>query len=166
MAAGAHVPASTYRLQFSAAFTFRDAARLVPYLDALGVTHVYASPFLKVRAGSTHGCDITRPLPAAATVTFSPSMSGYHAAGAARPLCPPARCSPRCRSPCWSATTPDVRHTRPVPPWRGMRRDRPREPVRTALRLSHRRHGFPAAVRAAQSAGHEWARARAIGTFW
>ena len=52
------VPIATYRLQLSAAFTFDDAARLVPYLKALGISHLYASPFLTARAGSTHGYDI------------------------------------------------------------------------------------------------------------
>jgi (1->4)-alpha-D-glucan 1-alpha-D-glucosylmutase len=52
------LPASTYRVQFHAGFTFRDAARLAPYLRDLGVTHVYASPYLKARPGSTHGYDI------------------------------------------------------------------------------------------------------------
>ena len=51
-------PESTYRLQFHAGFTFRDAAAIVPYLHALGVTHVYASPYLKARPGSTHGYDV------------------------------------------------------------------------------------------------------------
>src|ERR1051325_4799337 len=51
-------PEATYRLQFHAGFTFRDAARLAPYLRALGVTHCYASPYLKARPGSTHGYDI------------------------------------------------------------------------------------------------------------
>ena len=52
-------PRATYRLQFSRDFTFRDAERLVPYLHALGVSHIYASPYLKARAGSSHGYDIT-----------------------------------------------------------------------------------------------------------
>src|SRR5262245_18835095 len=51
-------PIATYRLQLSAAFTFDQAARLVPYLKSLGISHLYASPFLKARAGSTHGYDI------------------------------------------------------------------------------------------------------------
>src|SRR5215213_6113648 len=51
-------PESTYRLQFHAAFTFRDAAAVVPYLHDLGVTHAYASPYLKARPGSTHGYDV------------------------------------------------------------------------------------------------------------
>ncbi|MCI0702736.1 MAG: malto-oligosyltrehalose synthase [Planctomycetia bacterium] len=52
------LPESTYRLQFHAGFTFHDAAGIVPYLRDLGVTHVYASPYLKARPGSTHGYDI------------------------------------------------------------------------------------------------------------
>jgi (1->4)-alpha-D-glucan 1-alpha-D-glucosylmutase len=53
------VPNATYRVQFTKDFGFDDAARLVPYLKSLGVSHLYASPFLKARAGSTHGYDIT-----------------------------------------------------------------------------------------------------------
>jgi (1->4)-alpha-D-glucan 1-alpha-D-glucosylmutase len=52
------LPESTYRLQFHAGFTFRDATSIVPYLHALGITHCYASPYLKARPGSTHGYDI------------------------------------------------------------------------------------------------------------
>src|SRR4051812_8023115 len=57
-AAQARRPESTYRQQFHAQFTFQDASRLVPYLAELGVTHCYASPYLKARPGSTHGYDI------------------------------------------------------------------------------------------------------------
>jgi (1->4)-alpha-D-glucan 1-alpha-D-glucosylmutase len=52
-------PLSTYRLQFGPRFRLADAVDLVPYLDALGVSHVYASPLLKARPGSEHGYDIT-----------------------------------------------------------------------------------------------------------
>jgi (1->4)-alpha-D-glucan 1-alpha-D-glucosylmutase len=52
------VPTATYRVQLTAQFGFREAAALVPYLKALGISHLYASPFLKARAGSTHGYDI------------------------------------------------------------------------------------------------------------
>ena len=54
-----HVPASTYRLQMNGSFTFRDAARVVDYLDALGITDCYTSPFLMARPGSLHGYDVT-----------------------------------------------------------------------------------------------------------
>src|SRR5947209_2766443 len=56
--AGRALPESTYRLQFNAHFTFRDATALVEYLHDLGVTHAYASPYLKARPGSLHGYDI------------------------------------------------------------------------------------------------------------
>ena len=52
------VPLATYRLQLTKAFDFDAAAALVPYLKALGITHLYASPFLKARPGSTHGYDV------------------------------------------------------------------------------------------------------------
>jgi (1->4)-alpha-D-glucan 1-alpha-D-glucosylmutase len=51
-------PRATYRLQFHAGFTFDDAARIVPYLARLGVSHLYASPIQTARPGSTHGYDI------------------------------------------------------------------------------------------------------------
>ncbi len=58
MNALADVPTATYRLQFNRTFTFRDAAAIVPYLAALGISHCYASPYLKARPGSAHGYDI------------------------------------------------------------------------------------------------------------
>lgn len=50
-------PRATYRLQLNKDFTFADAIALVPYLDSLGVSHVYLSPILRARPGSTHGYD-------------------------------------------------------------------------------------------------------------
>ncbi len=52
---------ATYRLQLHRGFRFADVRRLVPYLDALGVSHVYLSPILRARTGSTHGYDVTDP---------------------------------------------------------------------------------------------------------
>ncbi|MEP7068395.1 MAG: malto-oligosyltrehalose synthase, partial [Usitatibacter sp.] len=54
----ARIPRATYRLQLHGEFTFRDAARIAPYLAKLGVSHVYCSPYLKARPGSKHGYDI------------------------------------------------------------------------------------------------------------
>lgn len=51
-------PRATYRLQLTADFTFDDAARIADYLAALGISHVYSSPWLKSRSGSVHGYDI------------------------------------------------------------------------------------------------------------
>ncbi|QDL94460.1 malto-oligosyltrehalose synthase (plasmid) [Paroceanicella profunda] len=55
------IPRATYRLQFHPGFTLTDARRIVPYLDALGVSHVYASPLTAARPGSTHGYDVADP---------------------------------------------------------------------------------------------------------
>ncbi|MBF0173599.1 MAG: malto-oligosyltrehalose synthase [Magnetococcales bacterium] len=52
------IPRATYRLQFNRDFTFNQARDLVPYLWELGVSHCYASPYLKARPGSNHGYDI------------------------------------------------------------------------------------------------------------
>jgi (1->4)-alpha-D-glucan 1-alpha-D-glucosylmutase len=51
-------PASTYRLQLRPGFGFAEAAAVVPYLDALGVSDVYLSPVLASAPGSTHGYDV------------------------------------------------------------------------------------------------------------
>lgn len=51
-------PRATYRLQFHKDFTFDDAAKIVPYLADLGISHVYASPLQTACPGSTHGYDI------------------------------------------------------------------------------------------------------------
>ncbi|MEP6656639.1 MAG: malto-oligosyltrehalose synthase, partial [Betaproteobacteria bacterium] len=56
--AAANVPRATYRLQLHREFTLRDATALVPYLAALGISHVYCSPYLRARPGSRHGYDI------------------------------------------------------------------------------------------------------------
>ena len=60
-ATGRRIPVSTYRLQFHAGFTFADAASLVPYLDALGITDCYCSSYLQAVPGSTHGYDVADP---------------------------------------------------------------------------------------------------------
>ncbi|MHB0775741.1 malto-oligosyltrehalose synthase [Halomonas sp. WWR20] len=52
---------ATIRLQFHREFTLDDAAHWVDYYAALGVSHVYASPLLASRAGSTHGYDGVDP---------------------------------------------------------------------------------------------------------
>ncbi len=52
------LPHAFYRLQFNRDCTFLQAAALLPYLRELGISHCYASPYLKARPGSTHGYDI------------------------------------------------------------------------------------------------------------
>ena len=53
------VPSSTYRFQFNHFFTFSHATALIPYLHELGISDLYASPYLQARPGSLHGYDIT-----------------------------------------------------------------------------------------------------------
>jgi (1->4)-alpha-D-glucan 1-alpha-D-glucosylmutase len=52
------IPTATYRLQFNKNFTFRQAREIVPYLDQLGISHAYASPYFQAGAESMHGYDI------------------------------------------------------------------------------------------------------------
>lgn len=56
-ASPAAAPRATYRLQLHKGFTFADAEAVLPYLQALGISHVYLSPILEAQAGSTHGYD-------------------------------------------------------------------------------------------------------------
>ncbi len=52
---------ATYRVQLNHRFTFRDATALVPYLQSLGISHLYCSPILAARRGSMHGYDVVDP---------------------------------------------------------------------------------------------------------
>lgn len=52
---------ATLRLQFHSDFTLDHAVPLVPYFAQLGISHLYASPILKARAGSRHGYDVVDP---------------------------------------------------------------------------------------------------------
>jgi len=63
-------PRATYRFQFHKDFTFADAEALVPYLDDLGISHVYASPVTTAAPGSTHGYDVVDP------TTINPELGG------------------------------------------------------------------------------------------
>jgi (1->4)-alpha-D-glucan 1-alpha-D-glucosylmutase len=52
---------ATYRLQLGPGLDFRRARELVPYLRRLGISHLYLSPSLQARSGSTHGYDVVDP---------------------------------------------------------------------------------------------------------
>lgn len=54
----AHIPSSTYRLQFGAHLSFEQAASLVSYLSQLGIGDAYASPLFRSRESSSHGYDV------------------------------------------------------------------------------------------------------------
>jgi (1->4)-alpha-D-glucan 1-alpha-D-glucosylmutase len=53
------IPVATWRIQFRNGMTFDRAANLVPYLQRLGISHLYASPIFTAASGSTHGYDVT-----------------------------------------------------------------------------------------------------------
>jgi (1->4)-alpha-D-glucan 1-alpha-D-glucosylmutase len=55
------IPVATYRVQLNRDFRFTDAARIVPYLHALGISDCYTSPYLKAVPGSSHGYDVVDP---------------------------------------------------------------------------------------------------------
>ncbi|WGF89312.1 malto-oligosyltrehalose synthase [Marinivivus vitaminiproducens] len=54
-------PRATLRLQFGPELDFAQARALLPYAKALGISHIYASPILQAREGSTHGYDVANP---------------------------------------------------------------------------------------------------------
>ena len=54
-------PHATYRIQLRPDFGFDEAAGVADYLARLGVSHLYASPYLQAAPGSTHGYDVVDP---------------------------------------------------------------------------------------------------------
>jgi (1->4)-alpha-D-glucan 1-alpha-D-glucosylmutase len=66
-------PRALARLQFHAGFTLDDAVDVVGYYARLGVSHLYASPILRARAGSTHGYDVVD------CHEVNPELGGEHA---------------------------------------------------------------------------------------
>src|SRR5438477_9071056 len=59
--AGMTAPRATYRVQLTPDFGFDEAAAVAGYLAALGVSHLYASPYLQAAPGSRHGYDVVDP---------------------------------------------------------------------------------------------------------
>ena len=53
---------ATVRLQLNHEFDFLAATEHVPYLAALGLSHVYLSPIAMARPGSMHGYDVINPM--------------------------------------------------------------------------------------------------------
>ncbi len=52
------VPLATYRLQLGPGLTFDAAAALLPYLERLGVSDCYTSPFFETASDASHGYDV------------------------------------------------------------------------------------------------------------
>ncbi len=63
-------PRATYRVQMREAFDFDAATTIVPYLERLGISHLYCSPYMKAAPHSTHGYDSVDP------TRISPELGG------------------------------------------------------------------------------------------
>jgi (1->4)-alpha-D-glucan 1-alpha-D-glucosylmutase len=77
-------PLSTYRVQFHKDFTFRHALECVDYWDSLGITHIYAAPFLTARPGSVHGYDVVDSRAINPEIGTDEDLARFHEALAAR----------------------------------------------------------------------------------
>ncbi len=55
------IPGATYRVQLNKDFRFSEARALLPYLERIGITDLYASPVFQARKGSMHGYDVVDP---------------------------------------------------------------------------------------------------------
>ncbi|MFP4339940.1 MAG: malto-oligosyltrehalose synthase [Cyclobacteriaceae bacterium] len=56
-----HFPRATYRVQLHKDFKFKDLQRIIPYLNKLGISTIYAAPFFEATPGSMHGYDVLNP---------------------------------------------------------------------------------------------------------
>ena len=54
-------PRATYRIQLREEFDFDDAGAVVPYLEELGISHLYCSPYMQAAEHSPHGYDVVDP---------------------------------------------------------------------------------------------------------
>lgn len=56
-----NAPVATYRVQLNQDFNFDKLKQIVPYLNQLGISHIYSSPIFQAKEGSSHGYDIVDP---------------------------------------------------------------------------------------------------------
>jgi (1->4)-alpha-D-glucan 1-alpha-D-glucosylmutase len=59
MAPHPRIPIATYRFQYNRNFKFTDAIQVIPYLQGLGISDLYSSPFFRSHPGSDHGYDVS-----------------------------------------------------------------------------------------------------------
>jgi (1->4)-alpha-D-glucan 1-alpha-D-glucosylmutase len=71
---------ATYRLQVNSEFDLDAAGEQLPYLAALGVSHVYLSPVLQAVPGSAHGYDVTNPTVVSADLGGEDAWAAFTAA--------------------------------------------------------------------------------------
>lgn len=61
-------------------FDFDDAAAIVPYLEQLGVSHLYCSPYMQAAPHSTHGYDVVDPTRISSELGGEPGLASLDAA--------------------------------------------------------------------------------------
>lgn len=54
-------PGATYRIQFHKDFNFQEFEKIIPYLQKMGISTIYASPIFQATPGSMHGYDGVNP---------------------------------------------------------------------------------------------------------
>ncbi len=72
---------ATYRLQLSPELDFAAVRELVPYFRDLGISHLYLSPALQARSGSTHGYDVVDPTRVSQTLGGEEGLRALREAG-------------------------------------------------------------------------------------
>jgi (1->4)-alpha-D-glucan 1-alpha-D-glucosylmutase len=72
---------ATYRLQLSPELDFAAVRELVPYFRDLGISHLYLSPSLQARSGSTHGYDVVDPTRVSETLGGEEGLRALREAG-------------------------------------------------------------------------------------
>ncbi|MDO9406862.1 malto-oligosyltrehalose synthase [Patulibacter sp.] len=75
------VPRATYRIQLTPDQDFAAVRELVPYLRDLGISHLYLSPSLTARSGSTHGYDVVDPTTVSAALGGEDGLRALAAEG-------------------------------------------------------------------------------------
>ncbi len=73
-------PRATYRVQLREDFDFDAAAAIVPYLEQLGVSHLYSSPYMQAAPHSTHGYDVVDPTRISSELGGEPGLASLDAA--------------------------------------------------------------------------------------
>ena len=80
------IPRATVRLQLNRDVDFDAAARVVPYLARLGISHLYLSPVTMARPGSAHGYDVIDHTQLNPELGGEPGFDRLHAAAQAEGL--------------------------------------------------------------------------------
>ena len=81
-----HPLGATYRLQLTEQFGFAQVSEQLAYLAQLSITHLYLSPIMQARTGSTHGYDVVDPGTVSAALGGEAGLRALASAAAERGL--------------------------------------------------------------------------------